>query len=283
MTDKFTQDIHDIVDGIFRHKEEVAMRKETEEALNKSAEMIAKLDASLEAKGTELADIEAKNEELKLNVSQLSDKTKELEENLESAKSDFEAKEKELTEQLEAAQAELEDIKMRQLAEARFENLTNEGIAATDKQAVKDQIDKIRVMTEEDFELYKTDRIELRKSIIAELEESATTETVVEEDKADEVVEEVAEEIAEEEAAEEEVAEEEVVAEEGSEETLEVETEVEPEDEEEAAAESGDSIDPMKAVSAMLNLETVLADDILTRYRELGAAMAENVKKDGKK
>ena len=55
------------------------------------------------------------------------------------------------------------------------------------------------------------------------------------------------------------------------------------EDEDKAVVESEDSIDPMKAVSAMLNLEADLADDVLNKYREMGQAMAENVKNSGKK
>ena len=50
MSEKLTQDIQDIVDSIFKQKEEVAMRKETEDALNKSADKINELVASLEAK-----------------------------------------------------------------------------------------------------------------------------------------------------------------------------------------------------------------------------------------
>jgi hypothetical protein len=280
MTDKLTQDVHDIVDGIFKQKEEVAMRKETEEALNRSADMITKLNESLEAKDTELANIEAKNEELELTISELSTKAEELEKNLESAKSDFEAKEKELTEQLEAAQDELETIRKDQLAKARFEDLTNEGVAATDEQAVKDQIDKIREMSDEDFELYKTDRVELRKSVIAELEASVT-ETEEETNEAEAVTEEAAEEeTTEEEVVEEETAsEEETSEEEESEEASEEETEVQLEDEEEAAAESEDSIDPMKAMSAMLNIEAVPTEDIQSKYREMGKAMAEKFKR----
>jgi len=289
MTDKFTQDVHEIVDVIFRQKEEVAMRKETEEALNKSADMITKLDESLEAKGTELADIEAKNEELELTVSEISTKAKEMEENLESVKSEFEAKEQELTEQLEAAQAELEDIKRQQLAKARFETLTDDGVAAIDKQAVNDQMDKIRVMNDEEFELYKTDRIELRNDVITQLEASPEAEEAEEqEDNTDEVIEGAAEETTEETteeeiATEEEDSEETATEEEDSEEASEEDTEAVLEDEDEAVIESEDSIDPMKAVSAMLNLEADLADDVLNKYREMGKAMAENVVNKSKK
>jgi hypothetical protein len=120
-------------------------------------------------------------------------------------------------------------------------------------------MDKIRVMGDEEFELYKTDRVELRKSVIAQLEASSKVEET------------------------EEKTEDEVIAEEeNSEEASEEETEAVLEDEEQAVVESEDSIDPMKAVSAMLNLETHLTKDILTKYREMGKAMAENVKNNDK-
>ena len=230
------------------------MRKETEEALNKSAKVINELNESLEAKDEELVNLEAKNEELELTVSELSDKAKELEGNLENMKSDFEAKETELTEQLETAREELDNIKKDQMAKARFEELTNEGVAAAGEEAIKDQVAKIREMEDEEFESYKADRVDLRKSVLASLEAS-------EENTEDETNE--AEAAAEENTEEEESASEENASEEeGSEEASEEDAEAQLEDEEEAAANSEDSIDPMKAVAALLNVETIPTDDI---------------------
>jgi hypothetical protein len=260
MSDKLTQDVRAEVDNIFKQKEEIAMRKQTEEALNKSAEKINELVASLEAKDEELGTFESKLEELEETVSELSIANKELKENLETATSDFEAKKEELTKRAETAEAELENMKKDQLAQARFEELKGDGVAATDEKAIKDQVAKIREMEDGDFEAYKAERVELRKSVIAELEASSQEETAEEETK---------EETTEEETSEEETASEE-------------ETEAELEDEEEAAADSEDPIEPMKAMAALLNMETIPGKDMLKKYNELGKAMAKKYEKSEK-
>lgn len=256
MSDKLTQDVKGIVDEIFKQKEEVSMRKQTENALNKSADKITELSTSLEAKDEELGGFNAKIEELEKTVSGLSDVNKGLEENLEKAASDFEAEKSELTKRAETAEKCLEDMKKDQLAKARFEELKNEGVAATDEKAVEDQVAKIREMEDEGFEAYKIERIELRKSIVAELESSSSEKT--DEEKA-------AEKAAEEKAAEEKAA---------------AEAEAVLKAEEEAAAASNSPIEPMKAMAALLNMETTPSKDVLDKYNELGKAMASVYKKE---
>jgi predicted nucleic acid-binding Zn-ribbon protein len=259
MSDKLTQDVQGIVDGIFQQKEEVAMRKQTEDALNKSADKITELSTSLEAKDEELSGFTTKIEELESTVSELSDAKKELEENLEKAASDFEAEKGDLTKRAETAEKDLEDIKKDQLAKARFEVLKNEGVAATDEKAVEDQVAKIREMEDEGFEAYKTERVELRASVIAELEASPKEKT--------------AEELAAEAAAEEKLSDEEVAAKEAEEEAARVKAE------EEAAAASDSPIEPMKAMAALLNMEAAPSKDMLTKYSELGKEMAKSYEK----
>lgn len=258
MSDKLTQDVQSIVDGIFQQKEEVAMRKQTEDALNKSATKITELSTSLEAKDEELSGFTTKIEELEGTVSELSDAKKELEENLEKAASDFEAEKGDLTKRAETAEKDLEDMKKDQLAKARFELLKNEGVAATDDKAVEDQVAKIREMEDEGFEAYKTERVELRNSVIAELETSPKEKT--------------AEELAAEKAAdgEEELSDEEVAAKEAEEEAARIKAE------EEAAAASDSPIEPMKAMAALLNMEAAPSKDMLTKYSELGKEMAKS-------
>jgi len=172
MTDKLIQDVQVIVDNIFKQKEELAMRKETEDALTKSADKITELTASLEAKDEEVSSLIAKVDELEVTATELSNKNKEFQESIEKDKSDFEAKEQELTERAEKAELELEDIKKDQLAKDRFDELKTEGVSASIENAVKDQIAKIREMDDDAFKVYKEERIELRKSIVAELEAS---------------------------------------------------------------------------------------------------------------
>ncbi len=261
MTDKLTQDIQAIVDSIFKQKEEAAMRKETEEALNKSAEKINDLTSSLEAKDEELSEFATKVEELEATISELSGSKEDLEKNLEKAQSDLEAKEEELTKRAEAAEEELLNMKKDQLAQTRYAELEEGGVAATEEKAKKDQIAKIREMEDEEFAAYKDERIELRKSILEELESSTPAGS---EEKAKETPAEEKEETSSEEDA--------------SEEDFEVEGE-----EEEAAADSEDSIDPMKAVAAALNMEGTPSKDMVSKYRELGKAMASRyAKKDSK-
>jgi len=267
MSDKLTQDIRAEVDNIFKQKEEVAMRKQTEEALNKSAEKINELVASLEAKDEELSASVSKLEELEETVSELSTANKDFEKNLEKATSDFEAEKEELTTRAETAEKELEDMKKDQLAQARFEELKSEGVAATDEKAVEDQVAKIREMEDENFEAYKAERVELRKSVIAELEASSEEETAEEETEEEETA-------SEEETSEEETEEEETASEE--------ETEAELEDEEEAAADSEDPIEPMKAMAALLNMEVAPGKDMLNKYKDLGKAMAKKYEKEEK-
>lgn len=261
MSDKLTQDIRAEVDNIFKQKEELAMRKQTEEALNKSAEKINELVASLEAKDEELSASASKLEELEETVSELSTANKELEKSLEKATSDFETEKEELTKRAETAEEELENMKKDQLAQARFEELKNEGVSASGEKAVEDQVAKIREMEDEDFETYKAERIELRKSVIAELEASSDEEKA--EDKTEE----------EETASDEETKEEEETASDD-------ETKAELEDEEEAAADSDSPIEPMKAMAALLNMEAVPGDDMLKKYKELGKAMAKRYGKE---
>ncbi|KKN02498.1 hypothetical protein LCGC14_1117090 [marine sediment metagenome] len=244
MSEKLTQDVQDIVDGIFKQKEEKAMRKETEEALNKSAKKINELAASLEAKESELSELGNKVEELESTVAGLSDKISELEtekSDLGKEKAEFDSVKEELSKKVEAAEEELGNMKKDQLAKARFTELTEAGIAALDEKAIEDQISKIREMEDEVFEAYKAERVELRKSIVAELEASSDDDP---------------------DAAAKLKAEEDAAA-------------AKLKEEEEAAAGSDEPIEPMRAVAAALNLETAPSEDMVSKYKELGKAMAK--------
>lgn len=254
MSEKLTQDVQAEVERIFKQKEESKMRKETENALNKSAVKINDLVVSLEAKDGELSEMMTKAEELESKITELSDKISGLEtekKDLETEKSDFEATKEELVKRAEVAEETVENIKKDQLAKARFEYLKEAGVAAIDEKAIEDQISKIREMEEETFESYKAERVELRTSIVAELEASADDDP-----DADATL------TAEEEAAAKLKADEDAAA------KLKVD--------EDAAVDSDDSIEPMKVVAAALNLETLPSNDIVSKYRDLGKAMAKN-------
>jgi hypothetical protein len=281
--ERLTQDVNDAVEKIFAKKEEEDMRKETEAALNNAAEKIEELVSDLEAKGKEVDESNQTIADLEVKAS-----------DLEKEKSDLEAEKAELADRAEKAETELENIKKDQLAQSRFADLKEAGIAATNEQAVEDQIAKIREMADEDFETYVTELTAVREAIVAELqasedpvdtEEEAAEEESEEEAAEEESEEEAAEEESEEEAAEEESEEEaaeeeseEEAAEEDSEEEAaeEVEAEVE---EEEAAADSEESIDPMRAVAAALNMEHAPSKGMLTKYKALGTQLAEDLNK----
>jgi chromosome segregation ATPase len=260
MSDQLTKDIQEAVDKVFKQKEEAEMRKEVEEALIASAKTIDELTTSLESKDEEISGFGAKLEALNETIEELTETVKELEEgkaNLEKEKEKLENEKSEIVERAENAEKELDDMKKDLLIQARFEELKQAGVAATSNE--EEQLSKIRDMSDEEFSVYKEERVTLRESIIAELDKS--DEAASEE----EVNTEVSEEEQENSSEEEETLEE---TEEGTTEVVE---------EEEAAAESEESIDPMRAMAAALNMEITPDADMLSRYRKLGEQMATNV------
>ena len=252
MTDKLTQDVQEVVETIFKQRDEAALLEETEKALTDSAAKINELTASLEAKDEEISTFTSKVDELEKTLAELATKNKELETSLEQAKAGFETEKAEIVKRAETAEQAIESIKKDQAAQARFEDLKKDGVSATEAKAIEEQLTKIREMTDETFATYKSERVELRKSIIAEMEKTpvAAAAPVVDPQKTEEEIKA---------AAEVEVALEEEIA------------------------KSKDSIDPMKAVAAMLNLEVTPSDDVKNKYREFGKALADNIKARGQR
>lgn len=247
MTDKLTQDVQTVVEAIFKQKDEAALLEETEKALTDSAEKINELTTSLEAKDGEIGTFVAKVDELEKTLADLVDKNKELETTLEQVKAGFETEKTELVKRAEIAEQAIDKIQKDQMTQARFEDLKKDGVSATEAKAVEEQLAKIREMTDEVFATYKSERVELRKSIVAEMEKSAAAPLVP-------VVE-----------------------------VSKVEEETKVALEEAEIAKSQDSIDPMKAVAAMLNMEILPTDDVKNKYREFGKALADNIKARGQR
>jgi len=251
MSDQMTQEIKDIVDGIFRQQEESVMRKETEEALRNSKDVINELNESLEAKDSELT--EAKEEISNFNdtITELNDKVSELEESiktLEQEKSDFESREADIVKRAEKAEEDLEDIKKDLLAKARFGDLKEAGIASSNEE---DQTAKVREMSDEEFSAYKDELLVIRESIIAELKNSDSTDVSATETEGDVTT--------------------------GTENVSTEESNEVVESDEEDAAGSEDPINPMHATAAALNMEVVPGKDVLAKYKELGNQMAANI------
>lgn len=239
MDDKLKKDVEVLVAEIFSQKEEAKQRERTEDALQKSAEAIADLTTALEERN---ADAEKAN-------SKIDDQ----ESTIEDLNSELEAAKKEITkstDKLAETEKTIEEMKKDKAAELRMSELTEAGVALSDKEA---QAAKIREMDDESFTSYKEELVSLRKAVEAELakagEESASEE---EETTPEEEAEEAAEENDEEVPAEEEA--------------------------EEAAEETPPAnVDPDTAIAGALNLEVMPSDDILAKYNEMGKAMAKRM------
>jgi len=253
MDDKLKNEVEAMVADIFSQKEEADQRAKIESTLQKSAETIAELTESLEDKNSK--------------ESEAADKQVELEEKIENLTSELEAAKKEVTESTEKlteAENTIEDMKKDKAAELRMSELTEAGVARSDKEA---QSAKIREMDDEEFAGYRDELVDLRKSVLEELAKAEETaeETPAEETPAEETP---AEETAE---ADEENEEEEAAAEEEDDETSEEASE---EDEEDTPPAE---IDPDTAVAAAMNLEVALSDDIMAKYQKMGKAMASRM------
>lgn len=241
------QDIEQVVAAIFSEKEEADVRRKTEEALEQSAKTITDLTTSLEERNTELSEFEEK-------LSESESKVSDLETELEAARKEIET----FTEKLSETETALEEMKKDRVTELRMSELADSGIISKKET----QAAKVRNMSDEDFTAYKEELLELRAAVEAELKSSI---------KEEEVEEKVEEEAAEEEAEEKEEAEEEVAE----------------EDKEEAAEEEAEedvtppaNINPAHAAMASMNMEIIPNADLVSKYAELGQAMAAMYKKE---
>ena len=234
MDEKLREEVQAAVTAIFSEKEEANMRKKTEDALQKSAETIQDLTASQEAKNEELT---LKNEK----ISEMEEKAQSLDAELEAVKQEVES----VNEKLVESEKALEEMKKDRAAEKRIVELSEAKVSDSDEAS---QLEKVREMSDEEFESYKNERISLREAVIAEIKTLKDKEETITE--------------TEEETAEEETAEEE------NEETSEEEIDTLPA-----------NIDPGQVVSAALNMEVIPSKDVMKKYAELGRAMADNMTK----
>jgi len=254
MDEKLRKDVEAVVAKIFSEKEEDEIRKQTEEALNTSAETIEELTDTLEAKNVEFEEIQSK-------LTEAEEKAKNLQTELEATKEELEGAKNKLSE----SEATLEEMKKDKATELRMSELEKAGVVS-DKEA---QAVKVRDMSDEDFASYKSELESLRAAILAAFEKSK--------------------EVEEEETAEAETPESKEAGEE-SEEGAEAESEEGAESEEsEEASEEGESeeaaepahIDPQHAMSAALNFEIYPDEGMKEKYAKLGQAMASlMVRKD---
>lgn len=235
------KDIEAVVAGIWSEKEEVEVRKRTEEALQKSADTITELTVSLEDKETEFADLEEKTVADGVEIQRL--------------KTELEAAQKELDESKEAlttSEEVIENMRKDKAAELRMAELEGLKVAYSDKDV---QTSKIRDLSEEDFVVYKDELVALRKAVEDELAKTKESEEELAEAKKKE------EELAEAKKKEDELA------------------EAKKKEEELANAKKNDEIQPAEIgpghmALAALNLETKVTDEMSEQYQEMGKAMA---------
>jgi chromosome segregation ATPase len=248
MSDQLITDVKGIVDDIFKTKEESEMKRETEKALQTSANMIDELSQSLEAKDVVLEEKKAEILNLNESISDFETKITELKDEktaFENEKEAFETEKADLTTRAEEAEGKIEGMEKDLLADTRLNELKEVGVAATSEKAIEDQTSKIREMSVEDFSSYKDELVAIREAIIAELGtkkgEDDNTDDANAGDGEDD-------------------------SEEGSE-----------EDDDDAASADDTSIDPAKAAFAALNMELVPGKDVVAKYLELGSQMANNI------
>jgi len=283
MNDQLVNNISTIVDEIFKKKEEAEMKKETEAALTSAAETITQLSESLEAKDevhqAEVASLHEIITSLETQLSENADAKKALEDE----KAKFDEEKNKLTKRAEAAEEELDNMKKDQMAKERMKTLRTAGVASINEEA---QRVKIRDMSEEEFASYKDELVSVRAYVVKELEgaindpeglEAARQEEARKVEEAEKKVKILAARLVELKEVGVEITDESEIAKIND---MDDELFVSYKDEMVATLDSGDdySIDPMRAVAAALNMEATPNEDILKKYRALGAQMAENIK-----
>jgi len=244
MGDQLSNDVVKIVDDIFKKKEESEMIKATEKALQRSTDTINELTESLEAKDQELNDRESEILGLNENTQTLEARITELEEEkstFDEGKAAFETEKADIIKRAEEAESKIAEMEKDKLTEIRLNELKEAGVAAT---KIEDQTSKVREMSDEDFSSYKEELVAIREAIIAELKASEeNTDT-------------------------------------GDTDTGDVDTEdTDTEEDEEDAADSDLTENAMHSIAAALNMEVMPNKDMMTKYKELGSQMAENIKK----
>ena len=161
MDEKLRKDVEAVVAAIFSEQEEAEIRKQTEEALGKSATTIEELTVALEAKNSEFEELEAK-------LSESEDKAKDLTTELEAAQEKIE----EATKKSDEAEGALEEIRKDRATELRMKELEEAGVMS-DEEA---QSGKVREMSDEDFASYRDELVSIREAVIAELSKAGETE-----------------------------------------------------------------------------------------------------------
>ena len=160
--DVLKKDIESMVAEIFSEKEDVAKKRLTEEALEKSAKVVTELTDSVVEKDSMITDLETKISDVKGILTENSEaieaekaKVVELEKQLEEA-----------TTKLSASELQVIEMEKDMAADVRIVELKDSKVNSTDQPT---QFKKVREMSDDEFASYKKELIDLRKSITEEL------------------------------------------------------------------------------------------------------------------
>jgi hypothetical protein len=220
---------------------EIFSQKEDAEKKVRTEEALSKAAATISELTETLEGKNAQEEEVAAKFEALETQIKDLTSKLEAAQKEVETSNTKLAE----SEKTIMEMNKDKATELRMKEISDAGIALENKEA---QAGKVREMTDEEFATYKDELLSLRKAVEAELakaaEEQATKEKEEEEKKA---------------AAAAKEAEEKANAE-TKEEVVPPPPQVNKED----------------AAKAALNLE-VKKDDILSKYAEMGKALAQRM------
>jgi len=170
MSDNLKNEVKEAVKIIFQETEVAEMKKQTQKALEKSANAINELTESLEAKGEELVASKEQIVELESTVAGFDTTIKGMEkakEEADSEKETWEAEKAELVKKAEDAEEALEGMKKDQVAIVRLSELTTEGVASKDE---KTQLAKVRDMSDKEYAIYKEELVSVKEAIMAELD-----------------------------------------------------------------------------------------------------------------
>jgi len=167
--DVLKKDIESMVAEIFSEKEDVAKKRLTEEALEKSAKVVTDLTDSVVEKDNTITDLETKISDVEAILTENS-------ETIEAKKAkvvELEKQIEEVTTKLSASELKVVEMEKDTAADVRVAELKESKVNSTDQST---QFKKVREMSDDEFASYKKELIDLRKSIKEELasEENST-------------------------------------------------------------------------------------------------------------
>ena len=179
-TEEFNAAVQAEVDRQLSSREEADARREAEEALGVAKETFEVLKASLEAKNAKITEYE----EALANLDTSEPTAAEVAANEKIV--ELEKAVEELTERAKVAEAALDTIAREETAASRMAELTEAGVSL-DEEAAEAQYAKIREMSDEDFQSYKSELVALKSKYAPASEEEREEEIEVSELSAQEI------------------------------------------------------------------------------------------------